>query len=194
MIEIGHPVLRLPARELSREEILSVPIQELIDTMVKFTTGPEGGVGLAAPQIGQSLQIIVIEDRAEYQVRYCTPEQLIERERVPVPLHVIINPKITLDKESGTAEFFEGCLSVPGLRGIVPRAKAVKVECLNEKAEPVTIQARGWYARILQHETDHLKGILFLDRAKKETLTTEENFDLLWKSKPIAEVLRTLCQ
>ncbi|MBS0615030.1 MAG: peptide deformylase [Verrucomicrobia bacterium] len=172
IVELGNPVLRQEARALSKEEILSPPILKLIQDMVAFTTGPSGGVGLAAPQVGQSLQIIVIEDREEYQKRFCTPEQLIERERMPVPLHVIINPQITLDQQSGEAEFFEGCLSVPGLRGVVPRALAVTVTCLNEKAEPVTIRARGWYARILQHETDHLKGILFIDRARKETLIT----------------------
>ena len=143
--------------------------------MINFTKDPEGGVGLAAPQVGRSLQIIVIEDRADYQAARYTPEQLAERERTPVPLHVIINPKITIEEEGGIAEFFEGCLSLPHLLAVVPRSKVVHVECLNEKGEAVSIQARGWYARVLQHEIDHLNGILFLDRAYLETLTTRDN-------------------
>lgn len=187
LVEIGQPVLRIPARELSKEEILSPFIQQFIDSMIQFTRSPLGGVGIAAPQMGQPLQIIVIEDTSERHA-HLTPKQLAERERKPVSLQVIINPKITIEEAEGVAEFFEGCLSVPNLMGIVPRAKAVTVKCLNEKAEPITIHARGWHARILQHETDHLKGILFLDRARKETLTTDKNFDLLWRHKSIKEV------
>ena len=83
-----------------------------------------------------------------------------------MPYHVIINPKltVTVTDTAGQAEFFEGCLSFAGFVGLVPRALAVKVECLNEQAEPVTINAKGWYARILQHEIEHLQGNLCLDR------------------------------
>jgi len=174
IVQTGDPVLRLQARELSVEEILSAEIQHLIELM-KETMRDAPGVGVAAPQIGESLQIAVIEDRQEFMQNFSV-EQLKERERSPVPFHVIINPKITI-KEADTVEFYEGCLSVAGFVGLVPRAIAVKVECLNEQAIPVTIQARGWYARILQHEIDHLHGKLCIDRMKIQSFTTFENYN-----------------
>jgi peptide deformylase len=103
---------------------------------------------------------------------------------------VIINPRLTLESE--TVEFFEGCLSLPGFTAIVPRALAVKVDCLNERAEPVTIQARGWYARILQHEIDHLHGTLYIDRMLTRSFMGRENFERHWKDLPIAEIRRML--
>jgi peptide deformylase len=88
---------------------------------------------------------------------------------------VIVNPRLTVEVAE-TAEFFEGCLSLPGFTAVVPRALAVRVDALNEHAEPVTIQARGWYARILQHEIDHLHGTLYIDRMQSRTFATRENF------------------
>lgn len=146
------------------------------------------GVGLAAPQIGESIQLAVIEDVNQ---SHLTPEQLKERDRFPVPLHVIINPRLYIEKEAFEASFFEGCLSVPGLIGIVPRAVKVRVECLNEKGEATTIRAQGWYARILQHEIGHLHGELFLDHAKPHTLTTLDNYDRYWSQKSISQILST---
>ncbi len=189
VVQAGEPVLRQQARTLSREEILSSSFQDLIKTM-KDTMRDAPGVGLAAPQVGLPIQLIVIEDPIDYH-SHLTLEQLAERDRSEVPFHVIINPKIFIEKEE-LIEFFEGCLSVPELIGVVPRAAAVRVECLNEKAEPIVIQAKGWYARILQHEIDHLHGILYLDRVKTKTLTTAENFNEFWKAKSIAEIQMTL--
>ena len=183
IVQMGDPVLRQMARPLSEKEILSQQIQELIQNM-KAVMRAAPGVGLAAPQIGQSIQLIVVEDMDH---SHLTAQQLLERDRVKVPFHVIINPQIYIE-ETDTAEFFEGCLSVPVFLGVVPRAKTVRVECLDENANPVVIQARGWYARILQHEIDHLKGILFLDRAHLRTLMTEENYVKLWKEKNIGAV------
>ena len=105
---------------------------------------------------------------------------------------MIINPKIRVENGE-MVEFFEGCLSVPGLLGIVPRAKSVRVECLNERGEPIVIQARGWYARILQHEIDHLHGALYIDRARLATLMTEDNYMKRWKGKSIQEIVSHLC-
>lgn len=99
---------------------------------------------------------------------------------------MIINPKITIE-DAEQAEFFEGCLSVPNLLAVVPRAKKVRVDCLNEKGEPVVIHAKGWYARILQHEIDHLHGVLLCDRCQIKTLTTDENYMKLWRKKTVAE-------
>lgn len=188
IVQIGDPVLRTLARKLSKDEILSQEIQDLISAM-KNTMRNAPGVGLAAPQIGRSIQLIVIEDREEYH-KFLTAEQLVERARLPVAFHVIINPVLHLD-ETEQAEFFEGCLSVPSLFGVVPRAKKVRVECLNEKGQPVTIHAAGWYARILQHEIDHVQGTMFIDRAYTRTLSTAENFTT-WKNKPIMEVKKEL--
>lgn len=184
IVQMGNPILRQRARELSKEEILSPQIQQLIEMMKLTMRGI--GVGLAAPQIGCSIQIAVIEDSEEYQ-KTIPAELLMLREREPIPFHVIINPKITID-ETEYLEFFEGCLSVNNCMGIVPRARRVRVECLNEKAEPIVIEAKGWYARILQHEIDHLLGNLFLDRVLTKSLSTTENYVKYWCNQPIEEV------
>lgn len=186
ILQAGNPVLRQTARELSSEEILSAPIQKLIEQM-KFTMHNAPGVGLAAPQIGESLQLIVIEDRAEY-LQKAPPELLALQERKPVAYHVVINPKITLLKESGEKTFFEGCLSIAGFVGFVPRALEVQVTCLNEHAEPVEINARGWYARILQHEIDHLQGKLCIDHARSRSWMTIDNYIKYWRDKSIEEI------
>ena len=127
---------------------------------------------MAAPQIGRSIQLAVIEDMDHSQM---TPQQLEEKRREKVPFLVIINPRLEVIGAE-KAEFFEGCLSVPELLGVVPRALSVRVECMNERAEPIVIKASGWYARILQHEIDHLNGVLFLDKVQSRTLTTTENY------------------
>src|SRR5260370_29900931 len=146
------------------------------------------GVGLAAPQIGLPLQIGVIEDQLEY-IQKLPPEQVDERKRRPVPFHVLINPKLIIE-DAEPAEFFEGCLSLAGFTAIVPRATRVRVECLNEKAEPVVITAEGWYARILQHEIDHLPGILYIDRMKSRSFSTLDNYTRYWRDKPAGEIWR----
>lgn len=186
-MQIGDPILRTPARPLSTEEISSPEIQELILEM-KATMRVAPGVGLAAPQIGRSIQLIVIEDRNH---SHLTAEQLAERERYLQPFHVMINPKIALH-ETEPAEFFEGCLSVPGFMGLVPRAKSLTVEFLDEKGAPNIIQASGWYARIIQHEIDHLNGFLYLDRAYLRTVTNDLNFERFWRNESIAFV-KNLC-
>ena len=107
-----------------------------------------------------------------------------------MPFHVIANPRLELGPE--LVEFYEGCLSVEGFQAIVPRARAVRVQALNHKGEPVTIDATGWYARILQHEIDHLNGTLYIDRMRSRTLATANNFSRYWAGRPIAEVLAAL--
>ena len=188
LCEAGELVLRRPSRQLTPAEIVSAPVQELIGSMYETMRGAPG-VGLAAPQIGMPLQLAVIEDRQEFIDKLPT-EHAAARLRSAVAPHVIINPRLTLETE--TVEFFEGCLSLPGFTAIVPRALAVRVDCLNERAEPVTIRARGWYARILQHEIDHLHGILYIDRMLTRSFMGRENFERLWKDVPIAEVRKLL--
>jgi peptide deformylase len=181
IMQAGEEVLRGEARELSRQEILSDTIQELIAHM-RDTMRHAPGVGLAAPQVGVALQLAVIEDREEYHKKL-TQAQLSERERKPVPFHVMINPRI-VSADDTSLEFFEGCLSVAGYSAMVPRARGVTVEYLNEKAETRKVEAVGWYARILQHEIDHLGGVLYVDRMHARTLTTVENLDRFWKDLP----------
>ncbi len=169
IVEVGDPVLRTPARPLTPEELRGASITALIELM-RETMRDAPGVGLAAPQIGEPLQLAVIEDRAEYQGGL-PPEELAARGRAPVPFHVIANPRITV-VDPGPAVFNEGCLSVPHFMAQVPRAAAVRVDALDHRGEAITIEARGWYARILQHEIDHLQGTLYVDRMQTRTLTT----------------------
>jgi peptide deformylase len=182
--QAGEAVLRRKARSLTKDEILSRDTQELIESM-RQTMRDAPGVGLAAPQVGVGIQLVVIEDPAEV-IQALSPGQARERERRPVPFHVVINPKLRPAPDQ-TVEFFEGCLSVAGFTAIVPRSRRVRVECLNEKAKPVTIDAEGWYARILQHEIDHLNGVLYVDRMRSRSLSTQDNHGRYWKDKPVAE-------
>ena len=186
---VGEPVLRSRAKALRPEEILLPSTRDLIAAM-RETMHDAPGVGLAAPQVGVPLQLAVIEDREE-NMKDLTREVLAERERKVVPFHVIINPVLTLESPA-EVEFFEGCLSLPGLVALVPRARKVKVECLDEHGQPKVIRASGWYARILQHEIDHLSGALYVDRMRSVSLCSLDNFARHWKGKTIAEVKRLL--
>jgi len=177
-------VLRQVARLLTLEEIQSNEIQKLVVDMQE-TMRDAPGVGLAAPQVGLSLQLAVIEDREEY-LKDISSDQLRDRERRPVAFHVIINPKI-VEITDTKAEFFEGCLSLAGFSAIVPRACGVRVECLDERGQPETIGATGWYARVLQHEIDHLLGNLYIDRMHSRTFTSLDNWNRFSKGKPIPD-------
>ena len=188
ILQVGEPVLRQRAKALSPTEISTREVQELIDRMRETMHGAPG-VGLAAPQIGIALQLAVIEDKPEY-MRDAPAEVLEERERKPVPFHVIINPKITLHK-GAQREFFEGCLSLAGFTAVVERAAKVKVECLDHRGEPKVIEASGWYARILQHEIDHLHGTLYIDRMHTRSFMSVDNFNRYWKDKPVDEVAKS---
>jgi peptide deformylase len=163
IVQVGEPVLRKTAQEISREQLISRQVQDLIEHM-RETMRDAPGVGLAAPQIGESLQLAVIEDRAEYH-KGLTGAEMKERERTEIPFHVIVNPVIELLSDPSEA-FFEGCLSLAGYMAIVSRAREVRVHCLDHRGESRIIEATGWYARILQHEIDHLDGKLYVDRAK----------------------------
>jgi peptide deformylase len=184
---VGEPVLRSAARPLRTEEIGSDRIHQLIAHM-RETLADAPGVGLAAPQIGEQLQLAIVEDKAEYQANL-TPEELAERERRPIPFHVLINPEIELLSPPEVA-FFEGCLSLPGFVAMVPRARVVRVRGLNEAGEPIQIEAEGWYARILQHEIDHLRGILYIDRMWSRSFSSFDHYTRHWKSKSAAELLQ----
>jgi peptide deformylase len=181
----GDPVLRQAARPLTRDEILEAHVQELIAHM-RETVRDAPGVGLAAPQIGLGLQLAVIEDRPEY-VASLSARQIDERGRRPVPFHIIINPVLYREAET-EVDFFEGCLSLPGFSALVPRATQVRVECLDQHGMPQVIRASGWYARILQHEIDHLNGTLYLDRMHTRTFTSLDNLARHWKERSAEEI------
>ena len=186
---VGEIVPRTKARPLAQDEIRSGATRELIEHM-KETLRDAPGVGLAAPQIGLPLQLAVIEDKAEYQI--ALPEaELAERERRPVPFHVIVNPRIQL-LSSPDVLFCEGCLSLPGFTAIVPRSRRVLVEFLDESGSPQSVEAEGWYARILQHEIDHLQGTLYIDRMRSRSFCTLEHYNRSWKGKRIQELLQEL--
>jgi peptide deformylase len=185
IVQAGNPILRQRALSLTVEQIRSREIQKLIESM-RECMHEAPGVGLAAPQVGLALHLAVIEDREDYH-KDVSEALLQERERKPVPFHVIVNPVL---EEVGDekAEFFEGCLSLSGFSALVPRARAVRVSCLDERGDPKVIEASGWYARILQHEVDHLNGTLYIDRMRPRSFTTMENLAEFWKGKPVSEV------
>lgn len=191
IVSVGDPVLRTVAQPLSHEELRSTSIQNLIELM-RETVRDAPGVGLAAPQIGQSIQLAVIEDRREYH-KTLTEAELQERGRKEIPFHVIINPAIEL-LDDPTETFFEGCLSVPGLVALVPRAKNVRVRCLDDRGEPRVIDASGWYARILQHEIDHLRGELYVDLMESRSLSTTKNHADHWRQRDSGTPTPTLNQ
>ena len=184
IIQVGDPALRDTARSLEQQEIRSPEIQNLIEWM-RETMHDAPGVGLAAPQVGMPLRLAVIEDKPEY-LRDLSSEVLTERERRPVPFHVIINPVLELLDEPKTT-FYEGCLSLAGFTALVPRSRGVRVNALNHHGEPVVIEASGWYARILQHEIDHLNRTLYIDRMASRSFMSMENYLRYWRNRTIAE-------
>jgi peptide deformylase len=176
IVQTGDPVLRQQATALSREE-LALPGLQMLIALMRDTMRDAPGVGLAAPQIGESLQLVVIED----------PVEDPQRERAKIPFHVLVNPTLTIVGDE-IVDAFEGCLSFAGFTMVVPRARTVKVEALDEHGEPVSINASGWYARILQHEIDHLRGIVCCDRMDPRTLATAENHGRFWRTASVPEV------
>jgi peptide deformylase len=189
LMQVGEPVLRQPARSLGHDEIQSDTIQRLIDDM-RDTMHDAPGVGLAAPQIGESIQLAVIEDCEQY-IKKLSADVVVERERCAIPFHVIINPELTLIG-SDTVDFFEGCLSLDGFSAMVRRHKRVRVRCLNQTGESVVIEAKGWYARILQHEIDHLNGTVYIDRMEPRTFMNTANYNRYWADQEIGKIRKTL--
>jgi peptide deformylase len=182
-------VLRARAPEVPPERIATPEMQELFTTMIA-TMRAAPGVGLAAPQLGIPLRVIVLEDRDELLAKV-SPLERAERERAPFPARVIVNP-VVVPIGTERAIFFEGCLSVAGFVGLVDRAAEVEVTGLDEHATPVTWRVRGWPARILQHEVDHVDGTLYVDRMMTRSFSTQEQARARYAGKPIAEIRRLL--
>jgi len=181
---MGHPVLRARAKPLDAAAIKSPRVQQLIDDMLE-TMNEYQGVGLAAPQVHVSLRLFVAgfaphppgEDEDEDDAEHDDGE---DDEDSHVPQMVLINPEIAIVGHD-TVDDWEGCLSIPEIRGRVTRARDIKVRAFDRNARRVEITARGFTARVIQHETDHLDGVLFLDRMESfETLTFLEEFGRYW--------------
>lgn len=148
---IAHPVLRSPAKPVRKDAFRDRLFQKLIDDM-RETMYEYDGVGLAAPQVHEGLRLAVIEVPGSD-----------ERARDEVPFMVLVNPVVSpLDDERESG--WEGCLSIPDLRGMVPRWKRLKLEALDRDGKPYSLEAEGFFARVVQHECDHLDGDVYLDR------------------------------
>ena len=153
IVRLGHPALRTPARPVAPEELAEPATQALIDDLIETMRGA-AGVGLAAPQVGVGLQLFVYEAALREGGR--------DRS---IPLHAVINPMLT--PQGGELVYdWEGCLSIPDLRGLVPRHPAVRVRGLDRSGQPLDYVATGFEARIVQHEFDHLHAVVFLDRMR----------------------------
>ena len=164
---MGHPVLRTKARTIERSDLKTATVQKLIDDMLD-TMAEYHGVGLAAPQVHEGLRIFVASlDAAEDGAQQAEPQ-------------VIINPEISV-VGIDIVEEWEGCLSIPDMRGRVPRPREIKVRALDRQGERIQLSAHDFPARVIQHETDHLDGILFFDRMRSlESLTFLDEYARYW--------------
>jgi peptide deformylase len=172
---LGHPVLRTPTSRLEAEEIASPTIQQLIDDMFE-TMHEYQGVGLAAPQVHQGIRLFVAG---------------VDDPDAGVPPVVMINPEIEPLGQT-TEEDWEGCLSIPDIRGKVPRSVDIRVRALDRHGCVQSMTASGYVARVLQHETDHLDGVLFLDRMTSlQSLTFLTEYDRYWTETETEAMART---
>jgi peptide deformylase len=161
---LGHPVLRMEAQRLSPQQLGTPEIQKLIDDMM-VTMVEYYGVGLAAPQVHESLAIAVLESHGP---------------RGDIPMTVLVNPDVTILGEE-QVEDWEGCLSIPDFRGRVPRWNKLRVDALDRKGNRIHFTAEGFTARVIQHEFDHLKGKVYLDRMPDlKTLSHFAEFQRYW--------------
>ncbi len=162
---LGHPVLRKKTREVTREEISSPEMKRLVRDMVE-TMHEYGGVGLAAPQVHEPVRLAIIEYEDD-NARYDTGDKQ--------PLLVIWNARVKVLDETPSG-FWEGCLSVPGLRGYVERPSKIEVSFLDERGKPRTLVAEGFLATVFQHELDHLDGVLYVDKVAPGKLCFTEEY------------------
>ncbi|MFJ4367273.1 peptide deformylase [Streptomyces chartreusis] len=172
IVAAGDPVLRRPTERFDGQ--LEPALLARFVEALRITMHAAPGVGVAAPQVGVSLRIAVIEDPAP------VPEEVrLLRGRVPQPFRVLVNPSYEGVGE-GRAAFFEGCLSVPGYQAVVARPAEVRLTCEDEHGHAVDEVFSGWPARIVQHETDHLDGVLYLDRAELRSLSSNQAMAEYW--------------
>ncbi len=169
---LGHPILRKKAKPVALKQISSAGFQAFLKDLIQ-TMREYDGVGIAAPQVHVSLQAAVIQ--VDHNPRYPKAPK--------IPLTVLINPRVKPASKARLLDW-EGCLSVEGFRGRVPRWRSVGVQAYNEKGKPVCFKATGFFARVIQHEWDHLQGKVFLDRMTDlSTLTHLTEFARYWTGK-----------
>ena len=170
---LGHPVLRATAKPIPQNEIKSSRIQGLIDDM--FETMQEfAGIGLAAPQVHESVRLFVAGLRKAEVVTPMTGDD-------EMPFITVINPEVVPVEEAPKLEGWEGCLSIPDIRGKVPRPTSIRLRALDRHGRRYELVATGLPARVIQHETDHLDGVLFFDRMTSfETLAFMDEFRRYW--------------
>jgi len=176
VVQVGDPILRRRAAEVPATEVTSDLISQLIDRMWD-TLEAVPGVGLAAPQIGEPLRVVVVHDLEEFFHNY-TDEQLAERERQAIEPYVLINPVLS-PVGPEMRNHFEGCLSLEGYMAAVERFHQVGVDYLDPTGRRCARRVTGWHARILQHEVDHLNGTLYVDRMNSRTLCSTEAYSTL---------------
>ncbi|MET9441193.1 peptide deformylase [Streptomyces sp. NPDC006610] len=184
IVTAGDPVLRRVAEPYDGQ--LGPALLARFVAALRATMHAAPGVGLAAPQVGVGLRIAVIEDPAP------VPEEVrLARGRVPQPFRVLVNPSY---EPLGTerAAFFEGCLSVPGWQAVAARPARVRLTCQDEHGEAVDEEFEGWPGRIVQHETDHLDGLLYLDRAEPRSLSSNRAVAERWTQPTPLEAAREL--
>jgi peptide deformylase len=189
IVQVGDPVLRAATAAVDPGTVCTPAIQDLIQGMVA-AMHKAPGVGLAAPQVGVSKRIIVMEDRPEMTAGL-PQDVLMEREREPQPLRVLINPVMTL-VGAETRDFFEGCLSITGYTAMVTRHREVAVSYLDEKGNPQEWRARGWPARVMQHEYDHLERVLYTDKMIRQSFMSTDEFKARHATKLIADLKQEL--
>jgi len=182
IVQCGDPILRQRAEAVDPTTIGDRDVQRLIARM-RATMEAAPGVGLAAPQIGEPIQLAVLQDGPERWAQL-SAEQLRERDRRSLPFTVMVNPRLRPVDGSDVASFYEGCLSVPGLVGVVARDQSVVVDGLDERGEPRSWTLSGWPARIAQHEVDHLAGVLYLDRVETRSVSTTDVYLQQWAHRP----------
>ncbi|HET9380795.1 MAG TPA: peptide deformylase [Streptomyces sp.] len=184
VVAAGDPVLRRPAEPYDGQWAPSLLARFVAALRLTMRTAP--GVGLAAPQVGVALRIAVVEDPAP------VPEEVrVARGRVPQPFRVLVNPSYE-PVGAGRAAFFEGCLSVPGWQAVVARHARVRLTGQDERGRRVDEVVAGWPARIVQHETDHLDGVLYLDRAELRSLSCAAAMAERWNSPTPRDAAREL--
>ena len=170
--KLGNPVLRQVAKPVDLNDLAGSAMQTFIDDMIE-TMHHEGGVGLAAPQVNRSIQIVVLE----YTENERYPDE------VSIPLTVLVNPVLS-DYSQETKEGWESCLSLVDFRGLVPRSTTVTLNAYNQQGNKIQKTVSDFEALVLQHELDHLKGFVFLDRMKDLTqLSYQEEFEEFWVKK-----------
>ncbi|KIS27102.1 peptide deformylase [Arthrobacter sp. SPG23] len=172
IVQAGHPVLRQQAAPYDGQ-LDGAELAALI-ALMRDVMHDAPGVGLAAPQLGIPLQLAVLEDQYDVDA-----ETAAVRHRSPLEFFAVINPSYS-PLGTGTAAFYEGCLSLQGLQAVVSRHETVRLNFTDPAGTARRQDFSGWQARIVQHETDHLQGILYVDKAELRSLSNNAEYGARW--------------